>query len=63
MQKGGKKHKRIDEHGKREVSTWPFEFKHMSDVVKTRQSGKKKTLTGGMKCWDALVSDTVTSEA
>lgn len=33
--KGEKKHKWIDEHGKRGVSTWPFEFKHMSNVVKT----------------------------
>lgn len=36
----------IDEHGKRGVSTWPFEFKHMSDVVKTCQrGGEKKTGT------------------
>lgn len=52
-----KKHKWIDEHGKRGDSIWPFEFKHMSDVVRTCQSGKKKTGTDGMKCWDTLVRE------
>lgn len=37
-----KKSQRIDEHGKRGVSRWPFEFKHMSDAVKTCQIGVKK---------------------
>lgn len=43
QRKGCEKRKWMEEHGKSGVSTWPFEFKHMSDVVKTCQSGKKKT--------------------
>lgn len=44
--KGVRESKWKDEHGKSGVSTWPFEFKHMSDVVKTSQKHRGRGNAG-----------------